>query len=99
MCAHRRPDFTLRRFKISCCAADAVPLNAVIMVDPKSKEPLPSSALQGKWVEAIGRVQFSTPHGADGGGGYTTDARFCRLIRPLSEVIKEVPPPANPYLN
>ena len=30
--------FTLRRFKISCCAADAVPLNAVILIDPKATE-------------------------------------------------------------
>ncbi len=29
--------FTLVRFKIACCAADAVPLNAVIMVDDKSR--------------------------------------------------------------
>ena len=29
--------FTLRRFKISCCAADAVPLSAVIMADPEAE--------------------------------------------------------------
>ena len=86
--------FTLRRYKIGCCAADAVPLNAVIMADPKAKEPLPSGCLQGKWVQAIGRVQFLP---SAGGGGYTTTL-ILPSDRPLSEVLKEVPPPANPYL-
>jgi hypothetical protein len=87
--------FTLRRFKISCCAADAVPLSAVIMADPESKEPLPSGSLQGKWVEAIGRVEFLP---SAGGNGYTTTL-ILPADRPLGEVLKEVPPPTNPYLN
>ena len=59
--------FTLRRYKISCCAADAVPLNAVIVVDPDSKEGIDvRTALRGKWVEVTGRVQFiKRPGGAD----------------------------------
>jgi hypothetical protein len=87
--------FTLRRFKISCCAADAVPLSAVIMADPESKQPLPSDSLQGKWVEAIGRVQFLRSASGD---GYTTTL-ILPQDRPLNEVLNEVPPPANPYLN
>ena len=87
--------FTLRRFKISCCAADAVPLSAVIMADPEFKEPLPSGSLQGKWVEAIGRVEFLP---SAGGNGYTTTL-ILPVDRPLGEVLKEVPPPTNPYLN
>jgi hypothetical protein len=52
--------FTLVRFKINCCAADAVPVPAVIMVDPNSKEKLDVAAYQGKWVEVTGQVQFRT---------------------------------------
>jgi uncharacterized membrane protein YcgQ (UPF0703/DUF1980 family) len=87
--------FTLRRYKISCCAADAVPLSAVIMADPESKKPLPSGSLQNKWVEAIGRVEFLKR--ADGDGYATT--LILPPDRPLHEVLKEVPPPNNPYLN
>ena len=50
--------FTLRRLKISCCVADGVPLNAVILIDPKSGKTLPSEQLQGKWVQVTGRVEF-----------------------------------------
>jgi hypothetical protein len=87
--------FTLRRFKISCCAADAVPLSAVIMADREAKQPLPSDSLQGKWVEAIGRVEFLR---SAGGGGYTTTL-ILPTDRALNDVLKEVPPPVNPYLN
>ena len=50
--------FQLVRFKMACCAADAVPLDAYIMIDPEYKEPIDSAALQGKWVEVTGQVQF-----------------------------------------
>ena len=87
--------FTLRRFKISCCAADAVPLSAVIMIDPASKQTLDSTHLQNQWVEAIGRVQF-LPR-ADGQGFTTT--LILPTDRPLDELVKVVKSPANPYLN
>ncbi len=50
--------FTLCRYKISCCAADAVPLNAVIELDPTCQESLDAGNLQDKWVEVTGRVSF-----------------------------------------
>src|SRR5262249_29174330 len=50
--------FTLVRYKINCCAADAVPLNAVIMIDPKSNAKLPLSKLRNQWVQVTGQVQF-----------------------------------------
>jgi hypothetical protein len=52
--------FTLVRFKINCCAADAVPVPAIIMIDPASKERLDVASYQGKWVEVTGQVQFRT---------------------------------------
>ena len=88
--------FTLRRFKISCCAADAVPLNAVIMLDANAKETLDSGRLQFKWVQVTGRVEFLERPG----GGYIT----ALILTPdadwkLDDLVKEVPPPASVYLN
>jgi hypothetical protein len=50
--------FSLVRFKMRCCAADAVPLNAFIMIDADSAERISPAALQGQWVEVKGQVQF-----------------------------------------
>jgi len=48
--------FSLARTKITCCAADAITLNVVIV----SPEPLDIKKLQGRdhWVEVTGAVQF-----------------------------------------
>ncbi|HJT77315.1 MAG TPA: hypothetical protein VJ739_08965 [Gemmataceae bacterium] len=53
-------NFSLVRMKITCCAADAIPLPVVIMIDPKSKEHINPASYQGKWVEVTGQVQFRT---------------------------------------
>ena len=50
--------FTLIRYKMNCCAADAVPLNAAIMVDPQSPARLDFRHWSGKWVEVNGEVRF-----------------------------------------
>jgi hypothetical protein len=50
--------FTLVRYRMNCCARDAVPLRAVILVDSKSGDTLPEAALRGKWVEVTGQCQF-----------------------------------------
>src|SRR5262249_55572714 len=52
--------FSLVRYKIRCCAADAVPLSAFILVDPESQERLNQAALAGQWVAVKGQVQFRT---------------------------------------
>jgi hypothetical protein len=49
--------FGLVRLKMTCCAADAIQINLVIMFDPNSKENLPSLNAND-WVEVTGRVQF-----------------------------------------
>ena len=97
--------FTLRRFKISCCAADAVPLNAVILVDPKVKEDLDSGRLQGEWVQVTGRVEFLKR--ADGNGYTTALILTPSSDRPLFDptgnnkdaLVKKTKAPSNPYLN
>lgn len=52
--------FTLVRFKINCCAADAIPLNAVIMVNPpdQKKYKLDPAQYNGQWVTVTGRLFF-----------------------------------------
>jgi hypothetical protein len=52
--------FTLVRLKINCCAADAIPLNAVIMVNPPDQKryKLDPGQYNGKWVSVTGRLYF-----------------------------------------
>jgi hypothetical protein len=49
--------FSLTRYKITCCAADAIPLNVAILLDPQVKENI-SSIPGDKWVEVRGRIEF-----------------------------------------
>ncbi len=44
--------FTLVRYKITCCSADAVPINILIVTEkPLTKRP-------GDWVKVLGQIQF-----------------------------------------
>ncbi|HLJ98201.1 MAG TPA: PDZ domain-containing protein [Gemmataceae bacterium] len=49
--------FTLVRFKITCCAADARPLNVVIQLDPHARGSL-SHIKPLEWVSVTGRITF-----------------------------------------
>jgi hypothetical protein len=49
--------FTLVRFKITCCAADARPLPVMIMLDPHSPDNL-SHVKALEWVKVTGRLEF-----------------------------------------
>lgn len=96
--------FTLQRLKISCCVADAVPLDAVILVDPASKETLDGGKLQGRWVQVTGRVQFLKRADSD---AYATTLVLTPTddwpLTPTKDrpdaLVMEKAPPANPYLN
>jgi hypothetical protein len=89
--------FTLVRYKMACCARDAVPLNAVIMVDPKSDMKINPDLYGGKWVEVRGRVHFLQ---APGGREYITALMlYPTADEPLDKFIQEIPPPSNPFLN
>jgi len=60
--------FGLVRYKISCCAADAVPLKMVISVPattPEGKAFDAKSSVSGKWVEVTGVIQFRKLQGSD----------------------------------
>lgn len=50
--------FSLIRVKINCCAADAIPLNVVITLDPQSAEDV-TDIRSMDWVEVLGQVTFS----------------------------------------
>jgi hypothetical protein len=50
--------FTLVRYKMNCCARDAVPLSAIIVLDPSYNGQLTPDLWRGKWVEVEGQVQF-----------------------------------------
>jgi hypothetical protein len=95
--------FTLQRLKIRCCAADAVPLNAVVLIDesrvkdlpPDSEERLLSfQALNRKWVEVTAQIQFQ-----QGPNGWMP----LLIVRPTPEtgvkkLIRQIPPDPDPYL-
>lgn len=89
--------FTLIRYRINCCAADAQPLKVTIYVDPRSGQALPVAQLTNKWVRVTGRVQFfANPSGQ----GYATALVLQPTERePLSKLVEVVPAPANPYVD
>ena len=89
--------FTLVRYKIACCARDAVPLNAVIMVDPGSGETIDPDQYRNQWVEVKGRVHFIQKRGSN---EYVTALMlYPSKDDPLSEQVKKIPQPSTPWVN
>jgi hypothetical protein len=92
--------FTLTRPTMNCCAADAITLKAVILVDYRDNKDGPRldpSKLSGtKWVRVTGTVQFLQ---RDGTGPFTT----ALIVQPTPEfpISKAVElmdkPPANQF--
>lgn len=90
--------FSLIRFKINCCAADAVPLNAVMMVDPNSTEKLAWKKYANKWVQVTGRVHFLKRK--DNEQHMTALVLFPDADHKLNDdLVKVVPQDSNPYAN
>ncbi len=89
-------DFTLVRYKINCCAADATPLKASIFVEPKQSLPPQLQKLRDPWVRVTGRIRFYNPPG--------TTAWYAALVvtpterEPLEKLIEVVPPDPNPFV-
>jgi hypothetical protein len=90
--------FTLVRYKISCCAADAIPLPVIIMIDPASEKTLPQDIRRDQWVQVTGRVQFVEQPGKP--GEYIT----LLMLKPSKEhpmgdwLDSTIPRPSNPYV-
>lgn len=91
--------FRLVRLKINCCAADAIPLNAIIFIEPKdpnSKEKLPAQDLQMKWVRVTGQIQFKSRN--QGGKEEWVTLIVVRPDEktPLKDLVVEIPPSERP---
>jgi len=90
--------FSLIRFKINCCAADAVPLNAVMIVDPNSTEKLSWKKYANKWVQVTGRVHFLKRK--DNEQYMTALVLYPDAEHKLNDdLVKVVPQDSNPYAN
>jgi hypothetical protein len=50
-------EFKLIRFRINCCAIDAVPVNLVVRVRP-GEQSINAEDYQGKWVDLTGQLAF-----------------------------------------
>jgi uncharacterized membrane protein YcgQ (UPF0703/DUF1980 family) len=89
--------FTLVRYTMNCCAADAIPLKALTILDrSKSKEPLDSNRLNNKWVEVTGQVQFLKMR--DGSSFVPAIIIQPTDTTKLTQLVKAVPPPPNPFV-
>ena len=89
--------FTLVRYKINCCAADALPLNAIIMINPadQAKYKLNPAEYQRKWVSVEGYVHFLRRSNNE----YLTAVFVHPSEKPLTELVKVVPADPNPWAN
>ncbi len=88
--------FTLRRYKIACCGADAVKLDAVIMVDPSSVSVVDPDFYRDQWVEVHGRIHFFKKPG-------TNEYITALILYPTDELkidklVKKIPRPATEWL-
>jgi hypothetical protein len=78
--------FTLVRYKMTCCAADAIPLNVMIV----SPENIPPSVTRDAWVKVTGQVQYEKRRDRD---------EYVTLLRLSSaKDVERVPPDRNPYV-
>jgi hypothetical protein len=98
--------FTLVRYRQNCCARDAIPLKAGIVIDPKTGVTLPQEALRGRWVQVTGQLQFQ-PNPAQPDAWLTVIVLRPDEDHPLlnakgqgeSALIKIVPAASNYYLS
>ena len=98
--------FTLSRYTISCCAADAQPIRVNIQTDPSVKETLPITQISGKWLRVTGEVHFLQYQGVWRTWLILTPRGDEVLIRKgdsgdakVKAIVEIVPPPANPFVN
>jgi hypothetical protein len=85
-----RRTFSLVRFKIKCCAADAIVLNVVIRLDPQAQGDL-SQFKPNDWIEVMGRVEFLKKRGQE-------EEYVAVLNVPSSNDVVPAQPESNPYL-
>jgi hypothetical protein len=89
--------FQMIRFKMNCCAADALPLNAVIMVHPEWKgKTLDVRARHQQWVKVTGVIHFLPKRGSPG-EFISALIVFPTEENPPDRLVQIVSQPANPY--
>jgi len=86
--------FSLVRYKMNCCAADAIPLKAWILIDPQWNEKLKPEEMQGKWVLVTGKIQFRKVKGEIATVIFVQSSKE----HPLTELVETVDPDNNPYV-
>lgn len=86
-----RRQFALQRYKMACCAADAVPINLIVLVqdDDEKGKTFNSGLLQSQWVEVQGILQFRLKQGTQ---------EYISVIKAKAEDIKVVARPPNPFI-
>lgn len=94
---HDPKRFTLVRFKIACCAADAVPLDAVIMVNDQSSDKVDPDTYRNRWVQVTGRIHFFQKPG--GNEFITALILYPTEDEKIDKVVKLIPPPSTPWVN
>jgi hypothetical protein len=81
--------FTLVRFKITCCAADAQQLNVIIALDPQAAGNL-SHIKPLEWVKVTGRITFYKLK--------TRDEYVTGMIVASPDDVKSTDPDPRPYI-
>jgi hypothetical protein len=96
--------FSLVRMKIRCCAADAVPLPAAVIVDDSQVQEVPveqrvpnAAALNRKWVEVTCQIQFRPRLDQPNEWVVVLVVRPTKE-KPITDLVKQVPPDPDPYL-
>jgi hypothetical protein len=83
---HNEQVFTLVRFKIQCCVADATPLKVPIVCEEKLPDIKPM-----QWVQVTGWVDFLKPKGSQ---------EVKAVLRvPTAKNIRSTEPDSSPYVN
>jgi len=82
-------NFDLVRVKITCCAADAIPLGVKVMRDPSLKQDLEQMPAN-TWVQVTGRMQF--------GKRKDREEYVTLLLVSSPKDVQPVAAPADPYI-
>ncbi len=81
--------FSLARFKITCCAPDAIQLNVIIMLDRNSSGSV-GHVKDKQWVQVTGEIDFLKK--------LNRDEYIAALIVASPDDIKQTEPDSNPYI-
>jgi hypothetical protein len=86
-----RNHFTLIRYRMACCAADATPLKMIVEVntDDEAGKTFNARTIQSKWVEIQGVIQFRK---------LLNDEGYITILQIKAADIKQVPQPASPFV-